>query len=479
MANPTVTARRAPAGPPGRRGPRAGQLLGVLLTGQFMALLDVFIVNVAAPTIRTDLHASGAGLQMIVAGYTISYAVLLITGARTGDLWGHRRAFLAGLTVFTAASLACGLAGSTGQLTAFRLVQGAGSALMIPQVLSLIQRNFSGERRVRALGVYAAVLATGAAAGQSLGGLLVSADLFGTGWRPAFLVNVPVGLVLLVLVPRVVPRDPEGAAERRRGLDLPGLVTLGAAVTLLTVPLVLGQEEGWPAWGWVCLGLSAVLCVVFAVLETRLARRGGAPLVSSRVLRAPGMLRSVAVIGVAMALNAGFLFAIALHLQSGLGLSALHTGLTFSAAAVSFGGTGLTWRRLPARAHAWLAPGGLIVAGASFAAIGLLLRDGQQHEPAFLVALFGVGLGLGASFSPTLTLALGQVRPEDAADASGLLATVTQLGQLIGVASFGTLFLGRLSAAHSSAHAVAVTSAALAATAAAGALVAVLRRRRA
>ncbi|WP_431949290.1 MFS transporter [Actinacidiphila sp. bgisy167] len=477
MANPTITARRAPAGPPGRRGPRAGQLLGVLLTGQFMALLDVFIVNVAAPTIRTDLHASGAGLQMVVAGYTISYAVLLITGARAGDLWGHRRAFLAGLTVFTAASLACGLAGSTGQLTAFRLIQGAGSALMIPQVLSLIQRNFTGERRVRALGVYAAVQATGAAAGQCLGGLIVSADLFGTGWRPAFLVNVPIGLVLLVLAPRAVPRDAEPAAGRRRGLDLPGLVTLGAAVTLLTVPLVLGQEEGWPLWGWVCLGLSAVLCAVFALLEARLTRRGGAPLVSARVLRAPGMLRSVAVIGVSMVLIAGLLFAIALHLQSGLGLSALYTGLTFSAVAVSFGGTGLAWRRLPPRVLPWLAPGGLAVAGVSLAAIGMLLGGGQQHEAALLAALFGVGLGLGASFSPTLTLALGQVRPEDAADASGLLATVSQLGQLIGVATFGTLFLGRLTAGHSSAHAVAVTSAALAATAAAGVLVAAMRRR--
>ncbi|MGW3241745.1 MFS transporter [Streptomyces sp. NPDC001070] len=477
MAHSTVTAQGVPEGLAGRSGPRAGRLLGILFTGQFMALLDVFIVNVAAPTIRTDLHASGAGLQMIVAGYTISYAVLLITGARIGDLRGHRRTFLTGLAVFTAASLACGLAGATGQLTAFRLVQGAGSALMIPQVLSLIQRNFAGERRARALGVYSAVMATGAAAGQSLGGLLVSADLFGTGWRPVFLVNVPIGLTLLVLAPRVVPRDTEGAAERRRGLDLPGLVTLGAAVTLLTVPLVLGQEEGWPVWGWVCLALGAALLALFARLEVLLARRGGAPLVSSRVLRAPGMLRSVAVIGVAMALNAGFLFAIALHLQSGLGRSALHTGLTFAAAAVAFGGTSLTWHRLPARTHGWLAPGGLLVAAAAFAATGLLLRGGQLHETAFPVALFGVSLGLGASFSPTLTLALGQVRPDDAADASGLLATVTQLGRLIGVATFGTLFLNRLTAAHSSAHAVAVTAAALAATAAGGALVATLRRR--
>lgn len=262
------------------RRPPAGLLLGIILTGQFMALLDVFIVNVAAPTIRTDLHASGAGLQLVVAGYTVSYAVLLITGARLGDLLGHRRAFLAGLALFTASSLACGLASSTGELTGFRVVQGAGSALMIPQVLSLIQRNFTGERRLRALSVYAAVLASGAALGQSLGGVLVSADLFGTGWRPVFLVNVPIGLAMLLLAPRVIPRDRPGEPERRRGLDLPGLVLLGAAVTLLTVPLVLGQEEGWPLWGWICLAASVVLLAAFVALEARLARGGGAPLVS-------------------------------------------------------------------------------------------------------------------------------------------------------------------------------------------------------
>lgn len=198
------------------RRPPAGLLLGIILTAQFMALLDVFIVNVAAPTIGSDLHASGAGLQLVIAGYTIAYAVLLITGARIGDLWGHRRVLLTGIALFTAASLACGLAQSTGELIGFRFAQGAGSALMVPQVLSLIQRNFTGEGRLRALSVYSAVLASGAAVGQSLGGVLVSADLFGAGWRPVFLVNVPIGLALLVLAPRVVPRDvvapPSGGA---------------------------------------------------------------------------------------------------------------------------------------------------------------------------------------------------------------------------------------------------------------------------
>ncbi|TGB07249.1 MFS transporter, partial [Streptomyces sp. MZ04] len=182
-------------------------MLWVVIAAQFMALLDVFIVNVAAPTIRDELGASGAGLQLVIAGYTITYAVLLITGARLGDRVGHRRMYLVGLAVFTVASLACGLSQGTGELIAFRLLQGTGSALLIPQVLSLIQRNFTGEARTRALGAYSATLAIGAAAGQVLGGILVSADLFGTGWRPVFLVNVPVGAVLLVVAGRVLPRD--------------------------------------------------------------------------------------------------------------------------------------------------------------------------------------------------------------------------------------------------------------------------------
>ncbi|MGW0733864.1 MFS transporter [Streptomyces sp. NPDC002851] len=436
------TDNRAAAGP--------GRLLAVVLTAQFMALLDVFIVNVAAPTIRADLGTSGAGLQLVVAGYTIAYAVLLITGARLGERIGHRRAHLAGLALFTAASLACGLSQDSGQLIAFRLVQGAAAAVMIPQVLSLIQRHFTGPARVRALGAYSAVLALGAAAGQVVGGVLVSADLFGTGWRPVFLVNVPVGLALLALGALVLPKDGgpvvprAGGAARARGLDLPGLVLLGAAVSLCTVPLVLGQEQGWPLWSWVSLASSAVILTGFVAYEARLAARGGAPLIAPRLLRTPGTARAALHILLAMALNAGFLFTLTLHLQGGLGHSALRTGLTFVPAALAFGVAGRSWQRLPAAWQRPLIPGGFALAAVSVALVGLVLRGGGSGGIGLYAAFAGVGAGIALAFGPALTGALAAVRQEDAADASGLLATVTQLGQLTGVATVGTLFLNRL-----------------------------------
>ncbi|MFJ1879565.1 MFS transporter [Streptomyces sp. NPDC088137] len=460
----------------------SGRVLALVLAAQFMALLDIFIVNVAAPTIRSELHSSGAGLQLVVAGYTITYAVLLITGARLGDLLGHGRAHLAGLGVFTAASLACGLAAGTGQLIAFRLVQGAAAAVMIPQVLSLIQRHFTGEARIRALGAYSAVLATGAAAGQVLGGVLVSADLFGAGWRPVFLVNVPIGLVLLVLGSRVLPREPRTAPgrvqARARGLDLPGLVLLAAAVTLLTVPLVLGQELDWPVWSGFCMAASVGLFAVFAAYESRLAARGGAPLIAPRVLRVPGMARAALRILLVMAINGGFLFAMTLHVQGGLGCSPLRAGLMFAPTALVFGVAGLTWRRWPTGLQGALVPGGFVLVAVASVAVGLLMRGGDGG-PVLYAAFAVMGVGLALGFSPTLTRALADVRPKDAADASGVLVTVTQLGQLTGVAAFGTLYLNRLDAqgVQGSGQALWVCALALSVAAVAGAAAGLVRRR--
>ncbi|RFU36777.1 MFS transporter [Actinomadura logoneensis] len=459
------------------KGPRpstarsAGPMLALLLLGQFMAILDVNIVNVALPTLRADLHASGASLQLVVAGYVIAYAVLLITGARLGDLMGHRRVFLGGLAVFTLASLACGLAPTTGFLIVVRFLQGFGAALMTPQVMSLLQRGFQGPARARALSLYAMVIAGGVVVGQVLGGLLVSADLFGSGWRLVFLVNVPIGVALLAAGPRVLPRADE---DRRGGLDPVGLAVLSPALLLLVVPLILGHELGWPAWGWAALAASAVLFAVFALVERRFAARGGRPLVSGRVLRAPGVLGGVATLMFGPSSWGAFLFTTTLHLQGDLGMSPRESGMAFVPCVLAFALVSLYWQRLPARWHRPMVPIGFGVAALGYLWIGPLASGGAPYLA--LTAVIGLGLGV---MPIVMTTTLENVPGEEAADASGLLLTVMQVGQVLGVATVGTLFLVQAQDGGSTRHAEYATGwslTALAAVAALAALTVSLRR---
>jgi len=385
-------------------------MLIVLLAGQFMALLDVTIVNVAMATIGRSLHASGAELQLVVAGYTVSYAMMLITGARMGDLYGRRRMFLIGVLVFTVASLICGVAPGIEILVAARFVQGVGAAAMMPQIMSVIQVRFSGAARARALSAYTAVLSSGFVAGQVIGGVLVTANLFGQSWRPVFLVNVPIGLAVLALVPLVVPRDVPG---RGRKLDLAGLAVAVPAVFLVVLPLMLGHQEDWPAWVFACIACGV----------------------------APGLVPGLAAVAVLMITYGGFLFSFALHLQSGLGDSALRAGLTFAPCAVVFGLCGYFWRRLPSGLHHLLAPLGCLVAVAGYACVALVLHSGGRGGVPLQLALIVTGAALALGFSPLVTHALVRVPLARAADASGLLTTTIQLGQAVGVAAFGSLFL--------------------------------------
>ena len=440
---------------PGLSG-RMRALLALILTGQFMAVLDASIVNVAIPTIRRDLNASGSDLQLIVAGYVIAYAVLLITGARLGMRFGFRRAFLSGLALFTAASLACGVAPTSQALIVLRAIQGAGAAVMVPQVFSLIQRTFTGPARAQALSMWAATLALGGLVGQVLGGVLVSADLLGTGWRPVFLVNVPIGLVLLVASFRFLPVDGPAPA---RPLDIGGLISLAAAVLLLVVPLVLGHEQGWPTWTFGSLALSVVAIIVFALIERSVERRGGAPLISERVLRAPGMPAALIAIVLALAAYGGFLFTFTQHLQGGLRDSALQAGLTFVPLAAGFALSSLNWRRLPARWHQLVIPAGCVIAAIGYLLVGITVADGGTGGLLLPLALFSGGFGQGMAASPILTVALSKVAPQDAPDASGVLTTMIQLGLVIGVATFGTVFLTEavVPGAHPTASAIALT----------------------
>jgi MFS family permease len=457
--------------------------LAVVLTGQFMAVLDASVVNVAAPSIHASLHTSGAGLQLVIAGYVITYAVLLVTGARLGDILGHRRMFLGGLAAFTLASLGCGLATSTGMLVTLRFVQGVGAAAMIPQVLSLIQRTFDGPARGRPMRLYAAVLAGAAVTGQVIGGVLVSANLFGGTWRPVFLLNVPIGVILFLAGLRALP---SGQGEPGRTLDLAGVATMTPAVLALILPLVLGQSEHWPAWGWACLAGSAVLFAAFAVVERHVAARGGAPLIPGRLLRLPGTAAGIAALFCVMAVFGGFFFVLALHLQGGLADSPVRAGLTFAPAGLAFAVVSLNWQRLPGNSPAAVSIAGFVVYGAGLLMLAGLIRGGEHGGTWLLVALALVGAGMAAAFSPLMTAVVMRVPVADAADATGVIVTVNQLALVVGVATFGTLYLnlaGRLpqDAAGGfrlvSAHATAVTCAVLAAGAVAGGILAVLRAR--
>jgi len=417
---------------------RPGLVLAVVLTGQFMALLDSSIVNVAAPSIHANLGASGTGLQLVVAGYIITYAVLLVTGARLGDILGHRRMFLAGLVLFTLASLGCGLAGSAGLLIVLRFAQGAGAAVMIPQVLSLIQRTHTGPDRARAMTRYSAVLAGGAVVGQLAGGLLISANLFGSDWRPVFLVNVPIGVALLAVGVRALPH---GRGEPGRTLDLPGLALLTPAVLAFVLPLVLGQPEHWPLWGWIMMAASIPLAAAFAAVERRMARAGATPLIPGQVLRVPGIPVAIAALFTVMIVFSGFFFTLALHLQDALGYTPLQAGLTFAPAAATFGLVSLNWRRFPARWHGAVIVGGFVLFAAGMAGLAWVVSGGGTGATGICLLAGLSGAGMAAAFSPLMTRVLLRVPVELAADATGVVVTVNQLGLLVGVATFGTLYL--------------------------------------
>jgi MFS family permease len=444
------TRRPAPGAESAQNAPGGWLMLAVLLLGQFMCVIDVLVVNVAMPSIATSLHASGASLQLVVGGYTIAYAMLLITGARIGDRYGRRRTYLAGVLVFTAASLACALAPDSQALIGFRFVQGAGAAALVPQVFSIIQLTFTGPARARALSAYAAVLSAGAVAGLVLGGVVVTANLFGTSWRPVFAINVPLGIVLALLVPRLVPPDESPAGPRAtRGLDLAGLLAAACSVLLIVLPLVLGRAAGWPAWCSGSVAAGAALAAVFVLIERRVAARGGDPLLNLAVLRAPALPSGLATLAVTQVGYGGLLFTFTLHLQAGLGQSALRTGLSYLPMAATFGLAGYTWRRLPAAARRVIVPAGLAVTTLAYLGIAVGLHGYVDHGDTGGVGaltwagLATVGLGLGLSISPLLTQSLVHVPAARAADASGLLTTTVQLGQLMGVAAIGSVYLAR------------------------------------
>ncbi|MEU9116638.1 MFS transporter [Streptomyces sp. NPDC048483] len=430
------------------------RLLAVLLAAQFMANVDTAIVNIAAPSIQSDLGASGGEAGLVISGYVVAYAVLLVTGARLGSLHGHRRVFHAGMAVFTAASLACALAPDSLVLIVARVVQGAGAALMVPQVLSGIQLHFTGRQRIKALGYYAVALSGGAVAGQALGGVLIAADIFGTGWRPIFLINVPVGLLLIAAAMRMMPRD-EKAGEAGE-LDLRGMGLLSAAVLLLIVPLLLGPDQGWPVWTWVCLVLSVPALRGFRLSQRELSARGGRPLIAEEVIRQPAVRWSLCAHAVTTMTYFALLFVLAVYLQDGLGHGPAYAGMAMVSWVAAFGLAGPVLARIPERRRAVMPVLGCLILAVGYAVTGVYLLSGQRSGPTMFVLLGLGGLGLGIS-SNSLIGAMTFALPERyAADLSGVISTNAQLSGALGVATLGGgyLFLAESGSAHLAARAL-------------------------
>lgn len=451
--------------------------LAVILAVEVMDLLDATIVGVASPSIQADFGGSSTRIQWIAAAYTLSFAVLMITGARLGDIVGRRRMFLIGVAGFGVCSLLCACADSAGMLIGMRAAQGAFAAMMVPQGLGLIREIFPPAEMGAAFGVFGPVMGLAAVAGPVLGGFLTDADLLGTGWRAIFLINVPLALAAFLAAPRLLPESRPPHAPR---LDLPGVAILSAAVLMLVYPLVQGRDLGWPLWTYALMAGSVPVLALFVRYQRAVAARGGSPLIEPGLFRHRGFTSSLAVGTVFFAGLVGLMLVLSLYLQYGLGYSALHTGVTMISWA--FGSAlGATL------SGAWLGPkfgrhtiqAGLLITSVGIAAVALTVHlagdtaTGWQLLPALLVS----GIGLGVVMAPFFDIALAGVSDQEAGSASGVLNAVQQLGGSIGVAVLGTAFFSR--AGHGMGAAAEATLLMAAGTLAVAFLVAFLMPRRA
>ncbi|MGZ9928467.1 MFS transporter [Streptomyces sp. NC-S4] len=417
-----------------------GPGLFTVLLGAALPLIDFFIVNVALPSIEHDLAAGPALLELVVGGYGVAYAVLLVLGGRVGDSLGRRRLFLIGMAAFGVTSLACGLAPDAWTLVAARVAQGAASALMLPQVLATIQATTEGPRRARAMSLYGATGGLSMVAGQILGGVLVAADLGGTGWRAVFLVNVPVVVLGLVLAVRTVP---DTRAGRPAAVDVPGTLLLALSLVSLLLPLTEGRAAGWPLWTWVSLGVFPIAATAFYVTERRADRRGRTPLVPPSLLRLQSLRRGLVLLLPFSIGFSGFMFVLAVTLQQGLGMGPVAAGLALVPMAVAFFAAALAGPRLVSRFGSRIVTAGGVLQAAGIALLLATLRHGWPDLGVAVLApgVALAGLGQGLQLPVLMRLMLSDVPADRAGVGGGVMITAQQSALALGVATLGSLFL--------------------------------------
>ena len=420
----------------------------VLLFASFMDLLDTTIVNVALPSIEKDLNATSAQLEWIVSGYVLSFAVLIITGGRLGDIYGRKRLFLIGVTGFTLASASCAAATSGDMLVVSRLVQGIFGAIMIPQVLSIIQVLFAPKERAGVFGALGAISGLAAVAGPLIGGVLVTQNAFDLGWRSVFIINVPVGIALFITAALCIP---ESRAAKRVRLDVLGVVMISATLFLLVYGLIEGRALGWPIGIWIMMGASPVLLAVFIWYQSRRDKKSGSALVPPSLFHSRGYSAGALTSFSFSASIGAFFLILVLYLQIGLRFSAIDAGLTtlpFSLGALV--GSGIAVPLGPRLGK------GLILLGALAQIAGYLwitrIVDAQANALVgtdLIAPMALAGLGLTLLVVPLTDVSLAQTSVVNAGAASGVLGTFQQVGSAIGVAVVGVVFFGTVGDAFS------------------------------
>ncbi|MFI9649022.1 MFS transporter [Streptomyces sp. NPDC052040] len=441
--------RPAGGGAAGRAAAGAGDrrrwfALAIVMTAAFMDLVDVTIVNIAIPSIQRDEGASFGQIQWITAGYALAFAAGLITGGRLGDIHGRKRLFLIGVGGFTLASALCGFAANPEMLVASRILQGAMAAMMVPQVLSIVHATFPAHERGKVFGLFGAVVGLGAVSGPLLGALLTEWNLFGLEWRPIFLINLPVGVVAFLLGRRFIT---ESKAPRALRLDLVGVALVTLGLLMLLYPLTRGRELGWPLWGYLSMAGAPVVFAALVAYERRKAARDGSPLVELSLFRVKSFAAGIAVQTV-FGIGLGVFFLVwTLYMQVGLGWSALRAGLTgvpFSIAVSVAAGMSVQklvprFGRKVLQAGALLMTAGVLVYIAEAHRYGTSIASWQMALP---LVIMGVGMGL--IVAPLTDAVLSEVPREHSGSASGLINTVQQMGNALGLGLVSVVFFGEI-----------------------------------
>lgn len=425
--------------------PRRWAALGIMMVANFMNLLDVTIVNVALPSLQRDLGATSSEIEWIVAGYVLVFALGLLPFGRLGDVRGKKQVFLFGVGAFTFASLLCGLSSGTGMLIAARVLQGAGGAIMTPQVLAIAQMMFPPKERAAAFSLFGLSAGLASVSGPVIGGWLIGMDVMGLGWRPIFLINIPIGILAILVGRQLIPMLPVRPGLRN---DFGGIAIAGLAIFCVIFPLIEGRGFGWPLWLIAMLVLALPVAVAFFFWEKRQRRLGEPELLPVSLMSNRNYVIGALMSATFFSTLPGFFLTLAMFLQEGFELTPLQSGLTTMPFSVGILVASVISGRLGNIApRVRIAVGIVMVATGMFALRYLLLGVGDVFERSeILPYLLLCGLGMGISIAPMFQVVLAGVPPHDAGSGSGALQAIQQVGSAFGIAIVSQIFFASLQA---------------------------------